>query len=98
MVYIDVKTQAICQGTNDQKTLPVRRISRSSADPQGSGDAIPRNLSDTGRTGLFARPRWEIKRSDLEEEPVCSIIERLKKTGKLDLAGDRSDLQPTLFE
>ncbi len=41
---------------------------------------------------------WEIQRSDLEAEPVCSIIERVKKTGKLDLEGDRSDLQPTLFE
>ena len=41
---------------------------------------------------------WEIKRSDLEEEPVCNIIEHLKKTGKFDLAGDRSDFQPTLFE
>jgi DNA invertase Pin-like site-specific DNA recombinase len=41
---------------------------------------------------------WEIQRSDLEEEPVCSIIERVKKTGKLDLESDRSDLQPALFE
>ena len=41
---------------------------------------------------------WEIQRTDLEAEPVRSIIERVKKTGKLDLGGDRSDLQPTLFE
>jgi hypothetical protein len=41
---------------------------------------------------------WEIQRSDLEAEPICSIIERVKKTGKLDLEGDRSDLQPALFE
>ena len=41
---------------------------------------------------------WEIRRSDLDVEPICSIIERVKKTGKLDLEGDRLDLQPTLFE
>jgi hypothetical protein len=41
---------------------------------------------------------WEIQRSDLEAEPVCSIIERVKETGKLDLEGVRSDLQPTFFE
>ena len=41
---------------------------------------------------------WEIQRSELEAEPVRNLLERLRKTGKLDLEGVRSDLQPTLFE
>ncbi len=41
---------------------------------------------------------WEIQRSELEAEPVNGILERVRKTGKLDLKGVRSDLQPSLFE
>jgi hypothetical protein len=41
---------------------------------------------------------WEIRRSELEAEPVHSILERVRKTGKLDLEGVRSNLHPTLFE
>jgi len=41
---------------------------------------------------------WEIRRAELESEPVQSILERVRKTGKLNLEGVRSDLQPALFE
>jgi hypothetical protein len=46
-----------------------------------------------------AAPRapWEIRRSDLNAEPVRSILERLRKTGKLVLQGGRTDNQPELF-
>jgi len=30
---------------------------------------------------------WEIKRADLAAEPVCTIVQRLRSTGKLDLGG-----------
>jgi len=40
---------------------------------------------------------WEIRRSDLDADPVRGILERLKRTGKLVLEGDDSERQPTLF-
>lgn len=39
---------------------------------------------------------WEIQRRDLDSEPVKCIIERLRATGKLVLAGDRLTDQPPL--
>ncbi len=46
-----------------------------------------------------AAPRapWDIRRADLDTEPVRSIIERLVQTGKLILQGDRAEDQPLLF-
>ena len=43
------------------------------------------------------RAPWEIRRSDLSAEPVRSIVERLLRTGKLTLAGGRTENQPPLF-
>jgi hypothetical protein len=40
---------------------------------------------------------WEIKRADLDGEPVRGIIEHLHKTGKLVLKGIVSRQQPALF-
>jgi len=49
--------------------------------------------------GEQAVPRapWEIRRADLEAEPVRTIIQRLRRTGKLILQGDRAEHQPELF-
>jgi hypothetical protein len=46
-----------------------------------------------------AAPRapWEIRRADLDTEPVCSIVERLHRTAKLVLQGDCAESQPPLF-
>ena len=46
-----------------------------------------------------AAPRapWEIRRSDLDAEPVRSTIEKLRRTGKLILKGGRLENQPELF-
>lgn len=41
---------------------------------------------------------WEIKRSDLDSEPVRQIIERLRATGKLVLKGEDSGIQKSFFE
>lgn len=41
---------------------------------------------------------WEIKKSDLDSEPVKSIISNLKKTGKLILNGGCADLQLNLIQ
>jgi DNA invertase Pin-like site-specific DNA recombinase len=54
-------------------------------------------------TGLLKReqaaPRapWEIRRADLDREPVRSIVERLLRTGKLIFQGDCAEGQSTLF-
>jgi hypothetical protein len=46
-----------------------------------------------------ATPRapWEIRRGDLDAEPVRSIVERLLRTGKLILHGGSADNQHRLF-
>jgi Recombinase/Recombinase zinc beta ribbon domain len=46
-----------------------------------------------------ATPRapWEIRRADLDAEPVRSIVERLLRTGKLILQGECAEKQPPLF-
>jgi hypothetical protein len=46
-----------------------------------------------------ATPRapWEIRRTDLDAEPVRSIVERLLRTGKLILHGGSTDNQHSLF-
>ncbi len=41
---------------------------------------------------------WEIKRTDLESDPIRNIIKRLHKTGKLVLKGDDSEDQMPLFQ
>jgi DNA invertase Pin-like site-specific DNA recombinase len=47
-----------------------------------------------------AAPRapWEIRRADLDREPVRSIIKRLLRTGKLVFQGDCAEGQSTLFK
>ncbi|HEX9782103.1 MAG TPA: recombinase family protein [Opitutaceae bacterium] len=40
---------------------------------------------------------WEIRRADLDAEPVCGILDRLRRTGKLDLEGIVSIDQQPLF-
>jgi DNA invertase Pin-like site-specific DNA recombinase len=40
---------------------------------------------------------WEVRRSDLEAEPIRSILERVRETGKLELGGVRSGDQRALF-
>jgi hypothetical protein len=46
-----------------------------------------------------ATPRapWEIRRADLDAEPVRSIVAQLLRTGKLNLPGDCPDNQIALF-
>jgi DNA invertase Pin-like site-specific DNA recombinase len=46
---------------------------------------------------LAPRAPWEIRRSDLDAEPVRSILERLRRTGKLVLGGDCRENQPEFF-
>jgi hypothetical protein len=43
------------------------------------------------------RAPWQFRRSDLDAEPVRSILERLRRTGKLLLEGDCTENQPELF-
>jgi hypothetical protein len=41
---------------------------------------------------------WEIRRQDLDSEPVLSLLRGVRETGKLGLQGDRSAGQRTLFD
>ena len=43
------------------------------------------------------RAPWEIRRADLDTEPIRSIIRRLLRTGKLMLQGARTEDQLALF-
>lgn len=62
-----------------------------------------RSIERLVEVGLLSReqvaPRapWEIRRSDLDTEPVRSILEHLRRTGKLLLRGGRTENQPELF-
>jgi hypothetical protein len=46
---------------------------------------------------VVPRAPWEIGRAALEAEPVRTIIQRLRRTGKLILQGDHAEHQPELF-
>jgi hypothetical protein len=62
-----------------------------------------RSIERLVEAGLLSReqvaPRapWEIRRADLDTEPVRSILEHLRRTGKLLLRGGRTENQPELF-
>jgi hypothetical protein len=43
------------------------------------------------------RAPWEIRRADLDAEPVRSIVKTLLRKGKLILHGGSADNQPPLF-
>jgi hypothetical protein len=49
------------------------------------------------REQVAPRAPWEIRRADLDAEPVRSIIEKLRSTGKLVLRGDCTEGQAELF-
>jgi hypothetical protein len=46
---------------------------------------------------VVPRAPWEIRRADLEAEPVRTIVQRLRRTGKLILQGHHAERQPELF-
>src|SRR3974377_1331090 len=62
-----------------------------------------RTIERLAEAGLLQReqatPRapWEIRRTDLDAEPVRSIVNRLLRTGKLILQGGCTERQPALF-
>jgi len=49
------------------------------------------------REQVIPRAPWEIRRSDLDAEPIRGIVERLHRTGKLILQGGCSEGQLALF-
>lgn len=67
------------------------------------GGVSHRTIERLAKAGLLEReqaaPRapWEIRRSDLDAEPVRSILERLQRTGKLTLTGGGAADQRRLF-
>jgi hypothetical protein len=49
------------------------------------------------REQVTPRAPWEIRRADLNNEPVRSIIDRLLRTGKLVLKGGCTESELALF-
>jgi DNA invertase Pin-like site-specific DNA recombinase len=49
------------------------------------------------REQVTPRAPWGVRRTDLNDEPVRSVIERLIRTGKLVLQGGCAENQPALF-
>jgi len=49
------------------------------------------------REQVAPRAPWQILRSDLNAEPVRSVLDHLRRTGKLVLHGGRTENQPELF-
>jgi DNA invertase Pin-like site-specific DNA recombinase len=49
------------------------------------------------REQVAPRAPWQILRADLTREPVHSILDHLRRTGKLVLQGGRTENQPELF-
>jgi DNA invertase Pin-like site-specific DNA recombinase len=49
------------------------------------------------REQVAPRAPWQIRRADLDTEPVRSIIDRLRRTGKLVLQGGCTESQTALF-
>jgi hypothetical protein len=41
---------------------------------------------------------WEIKRTELDSEPVRRALQRLRQTGKLVIEGDNSAVQELVFQ
>ena len=57
-------------------------------------------LVDAGllkREQTAPRAPWQIRRADLDAEPIRKIVKRLLRTGKLTLQGDCPEDQPPLF-
>jgi len=66
----------------------------------GVGHRTIERLVEAGllkREQAAPRAPWRIRRVDLESEPVRSIVERVRRTGKLILPGGCPEDQPRLF-
>jgi hypothetical protein len=67
----------------------------------GVSDTTIRRLTDAGileYDQVVPWAPWEIRRQDLDSEPVLSLLRGVRETGKLGLQGDRSAGQRTLFD
>ncbi len=85
---------------------------RSKADPEvlSQGQAAkycgvsPTTIKRLVASGLLKKEQvvpwapWEIRRSDLDSDPIRCIVERLRSTGKLVLSGDDLGTQASLFQ
>jgi hypothetical protein len=49
------------------------------------------------REQVTPRAPWQIRRADIDTEPIRSIIDRLRRTGKLVLQGGCTENQTILF-
>ncbi len=94
-----------------RKTYSIDGRRRSTPDPEiltlgraakyGSvSDTTIKRLVDSGvlkKEQVAPWAPWEIRRSDLDSQPVRSILNRLRQTGKLQIEGDSSDVQRLIF-
>lgn len=66
----------------------------------GVSDKTIRRLVEAGllaKSQVAPYAPWEIRCADLDAQPVRDILEHLRKTGSLELEGDRPDSQTSLF-
>jgi hypothetical protein len=72
-------------------------LGRAAKEFQTSDTTIKRLPADGGASGAPGR-RGEIRRADLEAEPLRGILERLRRTGELVLPWMESAAHPSLFQ
>jgi len=98
-VYVIRKRYRI-QGQRHTQVDPEILTLAKAAAHGGVSDTTIRRLVDAGllpKNQLAPWAPWEIRRSDLDREPVRGILARVRNTGKLVLEGDRSADPPSLF-
>ena len=84
------------RATPDPEVLTLGRTAKYG----GVSDTAIKRLVDSGllqKNQVAPWAPWEIRRSDLDSEPVRGILEHLRKTGKLRIQGDRSVGQGVIF-
>ena len=80
----------------DPETLSLNEAARTC----GVSSHTIERLVETGmlqREQVAPRAPWQIRRADLESEPIRSVVERLRRTGRLVLPGGSSTDQSQLF-
>jgi hypothetical protein len=82
--------------TPDPEILTLARAAKHT----GTSDTTIKRLVDAGllkNEQIAPWAPWRIRRSDLDSEPVRSIVKHLRETGKLILGGDTSGGQKRIF-
>lgn len=88
------------RGQARTKTDPDVLTLNAAAKAVGVSDSTIRRLVAAGLlpcTRVVPMARWEIRRQDLDAAPVRTLLEKLRRTGKLELPQGAADAQQSLF-